>query len=64
MTYLETATWYNHEPSTATAGKVQLLNVNYVALMETAEDDGSDDSGAVALTSALSAAFVIASLVL
>jgi len=42
-----------------------LLNVNYVALMETAEDDGSDDSsGAVALTSALSAAFVIASLAL
>jgi len=42
-----------------------MINTNYVSLMETADDDGSDDtSGAVALTSALSAAFVIASLAL
>ena len=39
------------------------MNENIVSLMETA-DDGSDGSGAIALTSALSAAFVIASLAL
>ena len=38
------------------------MNENIVSLMETADDDGSDGSGAIALTSALSAAFFIASL--